>query len=379
MAIRLTMPMGTQSAQHITVAMEAGRFKGWPANSGLWRWGSELLVMYTDATSLVEDLSQHTYDRNQPTYVEQARSLDGGLTWKVEKGRIVKPGPPGRPYWGNNGPAPQPLTTPMDFSNPNFAFHLEFQHYEYGFSRFWYTTDRGKNWLGPFRFPEAGFATVAARPNYVINDAKNMMVVVSASTVSDQNEDSMRNVLMQTQDGGLSWQQVATVGRIPALKGKSTSNASIMGTLTRLSPNKLVSLNREWDRTAREEAWISAWESNDGGKTWQSLAHISTNNKSTPPSVTQLPSGRLVLTYGYRAAPYGIRARLSDNQGKTWSKEIILRSDGGNFDIGYTRDVLLDNGKLLTVYYYNTDPRADRFIGATIWEPSSIEPEIEPE
>ena len=79
--------------------------------------------------------------------------------------------------------------------------------------------------------------------------------------------------------------------------------------------------------------------------------------------------GRLVVTYGYRNPPFGIRARISEDNGKTWGDEIILRDDGGNFDLGYTRDLLRPDGKLVTIYYFSNNVLSDRYIGATIWTP----------
>ena len=82
----------------------------------------------------------------------------------------------------------------------------------------------------------------------------------------------------------------------------------------------------------------------------------------------KLKDGRLVVTYGYRAEPYGIRARISSDEGATWNDEVVLRSDGGTWDLGYPRTVQRPDGKLVTAYYYNVG-NTERFIGATIWEP----------
>ena len=49
----------------------------------------------------------------------------------------------------------------------------------------------------------------------------------------------------------------------------------------------------------------------------------------------------------------------------------MLRDDGGSWDLGYTRTVQRPDGKLVTVYYYNLDKDAERFIGATIWDPGA--------
>jgi hypothetical protein len=90
--------------------------------------------------------------------------------------------------------------------------------------------------------------------------------------------------------------------------------------------------------------------------------------RGNPPSLLRMKDGRLVITYGYRAEPYGIRARVSTDQGRTWDDEIVLRDDGGTWDIGYTRTVQRPDGKLVTVYYYNVGD-TERFIGGTVWEP----------
>jgi hypothetical protein len=87
--------------------------------------------------------------------------------------------------------------------------------------------------------------------------------------------------------------------------------------------------------------------------------------------VAVLRDGRLAITYGYRSAPFGIRARLSSDEGKTWSDEIPLRTDGGAWDLGYTRTIQRPDGKMLTVYYFNDHPDSERYIGATIWDPTS--------
>ena len=94
-----------------------------------------------------------------------------------------------------------------------------------------------------------------------------------------------------------------------------------------------------------------------------------TGQGGNPPALVLLQDGRLCLTYGYRAAPYGIRARLSRDDGNSWGKEIILRDDGGSYDLGYTRTLQRPDGTLVTVYYYNDTPGGAAYIAATLWRP----------
>jgi hypothetical protein len=88
-----------------------------------------------------------------------------------------------------------------------------------------------------------------------------------------------------------------------------------------------------------------------------------------PPHMIRVRDGRLALAYGYRSKPFGIRVRLSRNEGRTWSDEIVLRADGGGGDLGYPRTVERPDGKLVTVYYFNDDAKRERYIGGTIWDP----------
>jgi hypothetical protein len=87
--------------------------------------------------------------------------------------------------------------------------------------------------------------------------------------------------------------------------------------------------------------------------------------------LSRLKEGRLVLTYGYRRPPFGIRARISDDDGRTWTPEFVLRDDGGSWDLGYPRTLMRPDGLLVTVYYFNTGSKSERFVAATIWDPQS--------
>jgi hypothetical protein len=92
-----------------------------------------------------------------------------------------------------------------------------------------------------------------------------------------------------------------------------------------------------------------------------------------PPRLFQLKDGNLAITYGYRSEPYSIRTVISKDQGRTWSNPITLRADGGTWDLGYTRSVVRPDGKVVTVFYFNDDAKKERFIGASIWDPRTIE------
>ena len=98
-----------------------------------------------------------------------------------------------------------------------------------------------------------------------------------------------------------------------------------------------------------------------------SCGHLSGGGLSNTESVrlrdSNIPDIRL------SGEPYGIRARLSIDSGTSWGDEIILRDDGGHWDLGYVRSVELPCGDVVSVYYFCHDKSAERTIEATIWRP----------
>jgi hypothetical protein len=76
----------------------------------------------------------------------------------------------------------------------------------------------------------------------------------------------------------------------------------------------------------------------------------------------------VLLTYGYRHKPYGIRTRILNPECTDFktAPEIILRADGGSTDIGYPWSVQLDENKALVVYYFNVGEGIRRIAGTIL-------------
>jgi len=100
--------------------------------------------------------------------------------------------------------------------------------------------------------------------------------------------------------------------------------------------------------------------STDGGATWSMAERM--NIGGSPPHLLRHSSGAIVLSYGWRRPGYGIRARVSYDEGNTWSDEIILRDDANCGDLGYPCSVELNDGSIYTVYYF---PRQSK--GGETW------------
>ncbi|HWL51070.1 MAG TPA: sialidase family protein [Chthoniobacteraceae bacterium] len=107
-------------------------------------------------------------------------------------------------------------------------------------------------------------------------------------------------------------------------------------------------------------------ESTDQGRHWSPLCPRPVYS-SSPSHLLPLASGRVLLSYGYRKPPYGIRARLLDAECAQWGEEIVLRDDGGGFDLGYTSAVQAADGTIWIFYYwYETGGDEHRHIVATL-------------
>jgi hypothetical protein len=91
-------------------------------------------------------------------------------------------------------------------------------------------------------------------------------------------------------------------------------------------------------------------------------------HNGNPPAHVRLADGRLCVAYGCRAEPYGIRARVSSDDGHSWGPELRLRDDALSWDIGYPRMAQRPDGQLITLYYYTTAEHPNQYIAATIWD-----------
>lgn len=93
--------------------------------------------------------------------------------------------------------------------------------------------------------------------------------------------------------------------------------------------------------------------------------------KGHPFHALRLPDNRVLLTYGYRHAPYGIRARILNAECTDYAtaQEFIIRDDGGGTDLGYPWAVMIDEHRVLVTYYFNYEQlRGTRQILGTILE-----------
>ena len=103
----------------------------------------------------------------------------------------------------------------------------------------------------------------------------------------------------------------------------------------------------------------------DGGKSWTDPRPIvsggsrcwknprgSGRDYRSPWSML-LRDGRILVVFGRRRMPMGIGGVVSEDEGRTWSEEFVVRDDAPMWDLGYPVGCQLEDGGVFIAYYYN--------------------------
>ncbi|MFO1020396.1 MAG: sialidase family protein [Planctomycetales bacterium] len=352
-----------KNVKHVVVYHEDGRFGGWPANHGIWTWGNEILTGFS--RGLYKDLGpdRHAIDREKPEEHWLARSLDGGETWKWEdpskQGALIPAGPALhgiQPPWLKEKEW-EDCPGGINFTDPNFVMTLRMTNMHHGPSRFYYSYDRGHNWKGPFRVPNMGTAGIAARTDYIVEGPSSCLFFLTAGKADGEEG---RPLCARTTDGGKTWNLQGWIA-------PEQAGYAIMPSTERIGKEGLLTMIRYRDPRG---SWIDAYRSPDNGKTWRFVNQpVTDTGEGNPASLIRLKDGRLCLSYGFRKDPFGVRVKLSSDEGNSWSKAYILRADGHSRDVGYPVSMQRPDGKVVVIYYYCQEHKLERDIIATIWDP----------
>lgn len=364
-------------SDHSEVYRRRGEFAGWPANYGLWSWGDEIVSMFARGRLGSPDGGLHLEDSSHPFTPAQARSTDGGRTWKTEAFNAFVPGAETlsadehveEPIKAGSRIEPardlRHLQAPIDFLDPELTVLAARTGIEgHPASWFYVSRDRACSWEGPFAFEGLALdGGISARTDIVPLGRHDALFLLT--TTKDDGEEG-RVFCARTRNGGRTFEFQSYVW-------DGQRGYGIMPVSTRLSDRTILTLVRRSDE--RRRGWIDAYRSGDEGRTWSFAGRpvADTGHMGNPAALTKLRGARLngdrlVLTYGYRDPPFGLRAVVSDDSGASWTAPLIIRADGGGPDLGYPRTVARPDGGILAVYYWNSPEGEERFIAASAIE-----------
>ena len=223
------------------------------------------------------------------------------------------------------------------------------------------SSDGGYTWSEPepIKLPSFGYAAFIGKTAVVELPDGTWFMPVYGVFPGDRT-DSYH--LIRSRDGGSSWGDPSGVAFDPS--GRVSFHEP---PVLRFPDGRLLTMMR----TAGADGYLYQAFSTDEGWTWQNVKR--TPVWGFPCHLLRLHSGRILCSYGYRREPFGIRVVASEDGGETWdiSRELVIRDDGIHMDLGYPASVELQNGRILTVYYFHGEDGL-RYITGTIYNENEM-------
>lgn len=339
------------------------------------RPGGELIVAFRRAPDrrLLGDKGYTHTDPN--SYLMDVRSRDGGKTWSAEPEMIYA-----HPFGGSQDPCMVQLRsgtlvcasygwallkTNYTATLTNTAVHPS------GLGGFAFlggyvlnSKDGGKTWNGPFKAPavptnparDAFNKPVAAFNRGAMVQGRDGKLYWAVAASSESKPRRTQTHLMVSSDEGQTWEYSGPIAADPKITFSETS-------LYETPKGDLVAFMR----TADFDDHTVVARSTDHGKSFQKWQDA--GFQGHPHYALRLPDKRVLLVYGYRHAPMGIRARVLNPECTDFAtaQEYVLRDDGGSVDLGYPWATMLSRNRALVVYYFNQKD-GTRYIAGTILE-----------
>lgn len=161
-------------------------------------------------------------------------------------------------------------------------------------------------------------------------------------------------------DDGLNWQWL---GDIPTRDGDRKEDYHELHGVECDGGKLVVQIRNHSRKNSRETLQT---HSTDGGKTWATPYSIGV--WGLPSHLLKLSDGRLLMSYGHRRRPFGNQARVSNDNGATWSEPVMISDDGAGGDLGYPSTVQLSDGRLLSVWYEVRPGSPRAVLRQAIWQ-----------
>lgn len=223
--------------------------------------------------------------------------------------------------------------------------------------------DGGRTWSAPIPVNTAPMADSGSGP-YVVGGSGaghiielpdgGLLLPLHGSISRDfpnQGGETSRSFVLRSDDGGHNWEYWATVAYDPG-----HILAFVEPGMARLESGRLVCLLRTQARPGRFDNMWCVY-SDDDGASWSRPER--TPLWGFPADVRQLADGRVLAVYGYRRAPWGVRAAVSGD-GVTWraEDEFVVREGGAAspgfnqyWHIAYPTVTQLDDGTIVAAYH----------------------------
>jgi hypothetical protein len=198
------------------------------------------------------------------------------------------------------------------------------------------SSDMGRTWSQPVDLKLRTKLGFGVGPyGRILRVGRRTLVVNVREGESDQ------SFLAWSHDDGRSWPKITTISR----KRK---------TETWIEPLS----DREWIGYTRQGAGGAfVCRSHDGGKSWPDWQEIHPYRRRVPGCIVQLPGNRIAVIHTWRQYPFGIRAFVSHDGGKTFETNLsyVLCDSFWMEDTGYPSAVVFEDGTVVVATYASKD------------------------
>ena len=235
------------------------------------------------------------------------------------------------------------------FGGSNVATHIGSVSFRSG--------DFGKTWEGPFH-PEplpGGLEALPGQPLRMHNRANIIRspegtLLFPGQALRYRPKYLSSVVLYESHDDGLTWQYLSTVADH---RGEGVFEEPCLYITPSGKFVMIIRTHRGYDGNHLQRAQLYICESTDGGRTWTEPRDTGVHGE--PATACRLPDGRVLVAYGYRKPPEGVRARVCNPELTDFetAEEYIIRDDAGHADVGYPWIVPLTDGTMMLFYYMN--------------------------
>ena len=182
--------------------------------------------------------------------------------------------------------------------------------------------DGGEAWLAGGELKTAGCGRVQAGGVRIVQLADGRLLLPLVSLSPDGSADP-EGVVFASKDEGKTWSKLGSLGprcagaNILQLKsGELLAAITCKGSRAEGDPEADVQRGELFNN-------VVVARSTDGGRSWHGHQCV-TRYKEAPGDLSELSDGTVVLTYGQQNSPFGARAMVSKDGGKTWGSRVYI-------------------------------------------------------
>jgi hypothetical protein len=351
---RFIAPRPADDLDHAIVYRREDEFCAWTYTRGFWETGDGDLIQNFDSLTVdygalnEEGITHNNIFRSASgSRMLTVRSTDRGQTWTGDNPEVnlLSQGGDSRPSFAESGP--------IDWLDRNTLLYSAF-----GGRNVQVSKDAGRSWSAPSALPlDNGLKPLTSLSSYLVRpDGRCLHFMYETDGGWNR-----RPLVYGSLDGGTEFHFMTfiTPERDPFANasGEYQTTAPYGGhrwfyPRAIMLDNGRILCSLRCQRDPQGIMWTEVYHSDDGGRTWGFLSRV--NDFGSPASLVKMSDGRIVCVYGYRLQNYGIRAAVSEDGGATWGSELIVRDDGGSWDLGYPNAWEVEPGTVGCIYYFNS-------------------------